>query len=158
MGPGQNSHPVIKSWGLDKTATLSLNHGVWTKRRPLITVKFWSVSLYDQRIPRYRTSYNSPLTTMLTPPPQKKKNKKCQKIQNFNFHYSFTTLIQTLPRSIHIFWEQIWCALSEEISFETFTPYGPICCRKGKYLATIQNFKFHNSLNNFSRDPPQEYA
>ncbi len=30
--------------------------------------------------------------------------------------------------------------------------------KKNKQLAKIQNLKFHNSLNNVGRDPPQEYA
>ncbi len=46
------------------------------------------------------------------------------------------------------FGEQIWCALSEEMSFETFTTIWSHVSEKEKYLAKIQNFKFHNSLKN----------
>ncbi len=43
--------------------------------------------------------------------------------------------------------EQIWCVLSEEMLAKT-----------KKKMAKIQKLKCHNSLNNFGRDPPQEYA
>ncbi len=56
------------------------------------------------------------------------------------------------------FGEQIWCVLSEEMSFETFTPIWSHVRENEKKLAKIQNLKFHNSLKNFGRDPPQEYA
>ena len=56
------------------------------------------------------------------------------------------------------FSEQIWCILSEEMSFETLPPYGPMLTKTKKKLAKIQNLKFHNSLNNIGRDPPQKYA
>ncbi len=42
--------------------------------------------LYDQWFPRYRTFYNSPLTTMLN---GQKRTKKMPKIQYFKFYYSF---------------------------------------------------------------------
>ena len=62
-----------------------------------------SVSLYDQRFPRYRTFYHSPLTTMLNIP---KKKQKMPKIQNFeHFTMLYTTLVETLPRSMHEFLE-----------------------------------------------------
>ena len=31
-------------------------------------------------------------------------------------------MLETLPRSMHDFWEQLCCALSERISFEVFSP------------------------------------
>ncbi len=56
------------------------------------------------------------------------------------------------------FREQIWCVLSEEMSFEAFTPIWSHVNENEKKLPKIQNLKFHNSLNNFGRDPTQEYA
>ncbi len=48
--------------------------------------------------------------------------------------------------------EQIWCVLLEESSLKHLLPYGPMLpkTRKTKW-PKIQNFKFHNSLNNFGR-------
>ncbi len=37
------------------------------------------------------------------------------KIQNLKFHNSVNNLVETLPGSMHDFWELIWCVLSEEI-------------------------------------------
>ncbi len=51
---------------------------------------------------------------------KKKKEKKNAKIWNFTI--LSTTLVQTHPRSILDFGELIWCVLSEETSFEIFTP------------------------------------
>ncbi len=34
----------------------------------------------------------------------------------------------------------------------------PMLTKAKKKMEKIQNLKFHNSLNNFGRDPPQEYA
>ena len=56
---------------------------------------FWSVSLNDQQLRRYRTFYKSSLTTMLND--RKKKNKKKKK-KNSNFTIVLTTLVETLPR------------------------------------------------------------
>ncbi len=56
------------------------------------------------------------------------------------------------------FREQIWCVLSEKMSFETLTPIWSHVSENEKYFAKIQKFKFQNSLNNFGRDPPKEYA
>ena len=52
------------------------------------------------------------------------------------------------------FGELIWCVLSEEMSFEKFTPIWSHISEKEKN----PKLKFHNSLNNFGRGPPQEYA
>ena len=52
------------------------------------------------------------------------------------------------------FREQIWCVVSEEMSFETFIPMWSNVNENEKKLAKIQNLKFHSSLNNFGRDPP----
>ncbi len=41
--------------------------------------------------------------------------------------------------------EQIWCVLSEEMSFETFTSTWSHVSENEKYLAKIQNLKVHNS-------------
>ena len=49
------------------------------------------------------------------------------------------------------FGQQIRCILSEEMSFETFTPIWSHV--NGKKMAKIQNLKCHYSLNNFGRDP-----
>ncbi len=55
------------------------------------------------------------------------------------------------------FGEQIWYILSDEMSFEAFTPiWSDVSEKEKKKMSKIQNFKFHNSLKNFGRDPPQE--
>ena len=56
--------------------------------------------------------------------------------------------------------EQIWCVLSEEMSFVYFISYGPMLMEKRSKNSNL-NFKFHNSFNNFGRDlpsPSAEYA
>ncbi len=63
--------------------------------------KFWSVSLYGQRVQRYRSFYNSPLTTMLNS--QKKNKKICLNLKILNVTILLTILVETLPRSIHEF-------------------------------------------------------
>ena len=50
--------------------------------------------------------------------------------------------------------KQIWCVLSEEMSFETFTSIWSHVSENEKKMATIQNLKFHNSLNDFGRPSP----
>ena len=62
--------------------------------------QIWSVSLYGQRFRAHRTFYNASLTTMLN---GQKRTKKMPKIQNYIFTILLTTLIETLPRSIHEF-------------------------------------------------------
>ncbi len=47
------------------------------------------------------------------------------------------------------FREQIWCVVSEEMSFETFNPIWSHVNENEKKLAKIQNLKFHNSLSNY---------
>ncbi len=55
------------------------------------------------------------------------------------------------------FREQIRCVVSEEMSFETFTPYGPMLTQTKIKIAKkkIQNWKFHNSLNKFVETLPR---
>ena len=108
--------------------------------------KFWSVSLHDQRFPRHRTFYHSPLTPILNI----KKNKNC---------HLYTTLVETLLRSMPEFVEQICCMLSDKMSFEVFSPIWPHVnenkqTNKQTKMAKIQNLKFRQSLYNFGRDPP----
>ncbi len=55
------------------------------------------------------------------------------------------------------FVEQIWCVLSEERSFETFTPIWSHVNQKEKNVKDPK-FEIHNSFNNFGRDPHEEYA
>ncbi len=56
------------------------------------------------------------------------------------------------------FGEQIWCALSEEMSFETFIPIWSNVNENEKHLAKIQKLKFLIYLNKFCRDLSQGYA
>ncbi len=75
-------HRVTPNW----ISTLySQKYLIYTKCLPLRSI-FWSISLYDQRFPRYRTFYNSPLTTTLKVP--KRTRKKLTKIQKLKFHNS----------------------------------------------------------------------
>ncbi len=50
-----------------------------------------------------------------------KRKKNWQKSKIWTFTILWTTVVETLPRSM-FFWEWIWCVLSEEMSFETFAP------------------------------------
>ncbi len=50
--------------------------------------------------------------------------------------------------------EQICCALSEEMSFEIFSPIWFHVNENEKKLAKIENLKFRQSLYNFGRDRP----
>ncbi len=52
----------------------------------------------------------------------KKEQKSLPKVQNFKFTILLITLVETLPRSIHEFGGANLGFLSEEMSFETFTP------------------------------------
>ena len=90
---------------------------------------------------------------------QKKKEQKIAKNLKFQIPLFFEQLLwRPAPGVSMNLGEQIWYALSEAMLFETFIPIWPHVSEKEKYLANIQNFKFHNSLNNFGRDPPQEYG
>ena len=52
------------------------------------------------------------------------------------------------------FREQIWCVVSQEMSFETFTSIrSHVNENEKKKMAKMQNLKFCNYLNNFGRDP-----
>ncbi len=111
------------------------------------------VLLYDQRFPIYLTYYNPPLTAILNAPPpptHTHKNEKTQKIATntniTNFTLLYTTWVETLPRSMHEFWEQISCVLSDKMFI--FLPYGPT----KKKMAKIQNLKCCQSLCNFVTD------
>ncbi len=49
------------------------------------------------------------------------------------------------------FGERTWGVLSGDVSFETVTPILSHVIESEKILSKIQNLKFHNSLNTFSR-------
>ena len=166
-------HRITPNW----PCTLnSQKYPMYTKYLPMRS-KFWSVSLHDQRFPRYRTFYDSPLTpkkeqqncqkskiwnftiytTLVEPLPRsmhgfgganllctfrqdedvvwnffshmvpcerkwKKKKKKWQKSKIWNFASLYTTLEETLSRIMHEFFEWICYVISEEMSFEVFSP------------------------------------
>ncbi len=76
----------------------SQKHPVYTKDL-LLGPKFWSVSLYDKRFSRYRTFYNSPLTTMLNG--HKKGQTKFPKCQYSNFTILLTTLVPFPGKILH---------------------------------------------------------
>ncbi len=79
--------------------------------------RFWSVSLYDQPAARYCTFYNPSLNTMLDatttpsphPPPTRKRKERTHTKKKYlpkkiwNFTIRLTTLVDTLPGSIHEF-------------------------------------------------------
>ena len=67
----------------------------------IIRPKFCFLLLYGQLFSRYRTFYDSPLTTMLSGH-KKRMKKKMPKIQNLNFTILLTTLVETMARSIHV--------------------------------------------------------
>ena len=96
QGHSLEMHRVTSNW------TWPLNsqkYTMYTKYLPMRS-KFWPLSLCDQRFPRYCTFYNSPLTAMLKVQKQNKKKKKCQKSKNWNFTILYTTLLETLSRSM----------------------------------------------------------
>ena len=135
----------------NRTWTLnSQKYPIYTKYLTLRS-KFWSGSLYDQRLPRY----HFPSTTMLNGQ-KKKRTKKMPKIQNFKLHYSFNTFGRHPPQ------EYPWILESKSDVFfqrryrlHILLPYGPMLAKTKK---NGKNPKFHNFLNNYGRDPPQEYA
>ncbi len=77
---------------------------------------------------------------MLNAPPPKKK--KMPKIQNFKLHSSFNNFGIDPPREYTwILGEQIWCVLSKDTSFETFTPiYGPMLTKRPASLIIRYNY------------------
>ncbi len=52
----------------------------------------------------------------------KKEQKICQKSKIGNFTILYTTLVDILHMSMHEFWGQICCVLSDKMSFEDFSP------------------------------------
>ena len=120
-------HRMIPNW------TWRLNsqkYPILTKHSPL-GPKFWSVSLYDQRFPRYRTFYSSPLTTMLNVP--KKNKKKMPQIPNLKFHNSLSIFGRGPPQ------EYAWFLGSEPGAYfqrrcrlKFLLPYGPMLTKTKK--------------------------
>ena len=84
--------------------------------------KFWSVALYSQRFPRYRTFYNLPLTTHYHVKRPNKEQKNSPKFKISNVTILLKTFWRPSPGVYMNLGEQIWCVLSEEISFVTFAP------------------------------------
>ncbi len=77
---------------------------------------------------------------------QKKEN-NFRKISNF-------TLLETLLRSIHDFLGgNSGVLFQRRCHLKLLPPYGTMLMKTEKKLAKIQNWKFHDSLNNFGRDP-----
>ncbi len=76
-------HRMTPNW------TCTLN-----SQKNTICTKYYTrdVSLYDQRFRRYRTFYNSPLTTML----KTKNTQICQKNPKFDISHFFVQLSETL--------------------------------------------------------------
>ncbi len=82
----------------------------------------WSFSLYDRRLPRYRTFYNSSLTTMLN---VKKEEKKMQKIQNLKFHNSLYNFGRgPLYEYAYIFGSKSSVHFQRRCRLKFFLPYG----------------------------------
>ncbi len=80
------------------------------------------------------------------------RTKKLPKIPNVTI--VLTTLVETLATSIHEFWvENSDVFFQRRCRMKILPPYG-FMLMKTKKMAKIQNLKFHNSLNNFGRDPP----
>ena len=127
---------------------------ICTKYLPLWS-KFWSVSLYDQRFPRYRTFYHHifPFTLMLNVHKNNNNKKKWQKSKIWKFTVLWTTVVETILEVCMIFWEWMWCVLSERMSFDFFPEWSYVN-EKEKKMAIIQNLEFRQSLYNFGRDPP----
>ncbi len=106
---------------------------------PYPSPKFQAVLLYDQQFSRYCTFSNPPLTTTLNGQKRNKK-KKGPKFKIAFFTILLTTLVETLPMSIHEFWVSIVrYILSEEMPFETFNPVWSHVNENETNLPKIQN-------------------
>ncbi len=104
----------------------------------------WSVFLYDQSIQRCRKSEKQKCTEW----PQTDLEHLTVKSTPYKLSTPDTQILSIL--------------LYNQSRYHTFHNY-PLtiilnCPEKNKKLPKIPNLKFHNSLNNFGRDPPQEYA
>ncbi len=76
-----------------------------------------------------------------------------KKIKISNFTLLLTTLVEALTRSIHDFGSKSYVLYQRRCRLKLLLSYGPMLAKtKKKRLSKIQNFKFHNSLNNFGRD------
>ena len=71
---------------------------------------------------------------------QKKRTKKLSKIQSFKFYYPFNNFGRDSPQEYINLEEQIWCVLSEEMSFKTFTPIWSYVNEKKWQKSKIWNF------------------
>ena len=125
--------------------------------------KFWSVSPYDRRFPRYHTFYKSTSTPILNAlkraPPKKKKKKNKNivkihvKIKNLNFHNSLHSFGETLLRSMPKFWAAYLLYTFRQYVVWFFSPICSHVNEKEK-MAQIQNLNFTNHCTNLGRYPP----
>ncbi len=123
------------------TWTLNSQHyRVSTKYLPQ-RPKFWSVSIYDQRIPGNCTFYISPLTPMfiIGPPPPQKKEQKKKIAKNPKFEISQNSLYNFGRYRSH---KNAWIFGSKAVVYfqtrcKLFLPYGPTLTKKN-----VKNPKF----------------
>ncbi len=87
-----------------------------------LSPKFRPVSPYDQRFLWYRTFFILSLNPVLPPPPRKEKNKKtCQKSKIWNFTLLYTTLVDSLLRSMPEFWgANLLCTFRQDVAWSWY--------------------------------------
>ena len=78
---------------------------------------------------------------------KKRTKKNCQKILNFTI--LLTTLVETLPKSMHEFW-----GANMQISFETFTPIWSHVNENEKKNVKNKKFEISQFCEYFGRDLP----
>ena len=100
--------------------TRSKVHHICVTSVPARVPKFWSVLLYDRFhdielfiIPNWLSSFCGENATKSTKKKERKKD-KCQKSKIWNLTILYTSLVETLPRSMH----ELLGVFSEEMSFE----------------------------------------
>ena len=74
----------------------------------------------------------------------KKEQKNCQKSKIWNFADLYTTLVETLPRSMHAFLGvNLLCTLKGDVVWSFFLPYGPMFrkTKKNRKKSKMQNFE-----------------
>ena len=119
--------------------------------------KFHSVLLYDpsfQDIAHFIISHWQYHVKQQNTKNQKKK-KKCRKFKISNVTILLTALVRDSPQKYTwILGKKSDIFLQRTCHLKLLLPDGPMLTKMKKKLAKIQNLKFHNSLNKFSRDPP----
>ncbi len=134
-------------WPQTELEHLTVKSTLYTLNTYALRSKFWSVSLYNQWFRRYCTFYNSHW------PPQKRTKNKLPKIQNLKFTILYTTLVDTLPMSMHEFFEaNLLCTFRQDVTWSFFS-HMVQCWRKRK-CKILKNKQKKNGLEIWWNFPP----